>query len=134
MRYYIKQHRFYAGIDLHARTLHLCVLDHQGNVVHDKNLPANPEALLKALAPFRDDVVLAAECLFAWYRVADLCAKETIPFVLGHALTMRLIHGARARNDKIDAAKIARLLRVSPRVERDEGGTMPPRTVPTSSW
>lgn len=111
MRFYTTQHRFYAGIDLHARTLHLCVLDQQGNTVCDKNLPAKPEPLLKALAPFRDDLVLAAECMFAWYWVADLCATEHIPFIIGHALYMRLIHGAKAKNDKIDAGKIARLLK-----------------------
>jgi hypothetical protein len=27
MRFYDRQHRYYAGIDLHARTMHLCVLD-----------------------------------------------------------------------------------------------------------
>jgi transposase len=111
MRFYTKQHKFYAGIDLHARTLHLHVLDHQGNTVYDKNLPAKPEPLLKALAPFRDDLVLAAECMFAWYWVADLCASENIPFIIGHALYMRLIHGAKAKNDKIDAGKIVRLLK-----------------------
>src|SRR6266702_4134715 len=98
MKCYPQQHRFYAGIDLHARTLHLCVLDHAGTIVCDKNLPARPEPLLKALTPFRDDVVLAAECMFAWYWVADRCATEKIPFVLGHALYMKLIHGAKAKN------------------------------------
>jgi transposase len=111
MRCYTKQHRFYAGIDLHSRTLHLCILDQAGTVVCDKNLPARPEPLLQALAPFRDDLVLAAECMFAWYWVADRCASESIPFVLGHALYMKLIHGAKAKNDRIDAGKIARLLR-----------------------
>ena len=111
MRFYTTQHRFYAGIDLHARTLHLCVLDQHGNTVYDKNLPAKPEPLLKALAPFRDDLILAAECMFAWYWVADLCATEHIPFIIGHALYMRLIHGAKAKNDQIDAGKIARLLK-----------------------
>jgi hypothetical protein len=33
MRFYTTQRRFYAGIDLHARTMHLCILDHQGIVV-----------------------------------------------------------------------------------------------------
>jgi transposase len=111
MRFYSQQHRFYAGIDLHARTLHLCVLDQQGQVLFDKNLPARPEALLQALAPFRDDLVLGAECMFAWYWVADLCADQKIPFLIGHALYMKAIHGAKAKNDRIDAAKIARLLR-----------------------
>ena len=39
--------------------------------------------------------------------IADLCAQENIPFVLGHALYMKAIHGGKAKNDKIDAHKIA---------------------------
>src|SRR6266705_581259 len=42
---------------------------------------------------------------------ADLCAREGIAFVLGHALYMKAIHGGKAKNDKIDAFKIAVLLR-----------------------
>jgi transposase len=37
--------------------------------------------------------------------------KWGIPFVLGHALYMKAIHGGKAKNDKIDAHKIAVLLR-----------------------
>jgi hypothetical protein len=54
--------------------------------------------------------------MFAWYCLADFCHQENIPFVLGHALYMKAIHGGKAKNDKIDAEKIARLLR---------GGTLP---------
>src|SRR5207244_4985592 len=53
----------------------------------------------------------AVECIFTWYWLADLCAREDIPFVLGHALYMKAIHGGKAKNDKIDAQKIAVLLR-----------------------
>jgi transposase len=74
-------------------------------------MPATPEALLKAIAPYRDQIVLAAECMFTWYWLADLCAEHGIPFVLGHALYMKAIHGGKAKNDKIDAQKIAVLLR-----------------------
>ena len=49
--------------------------------------------------------------MFCWYWLADLCATEKIPFVLGHALYMKAIHGGKTKNDKIDADKIARLLR-----------------------
>ena len=48
--------------------------------------------------------------MFAWYWVADLCQAEGIPFVLGHALYMKAIHGGKTKNDKIDAHKIATLL------------------------
>jgi len=56
-------------------------------------------------------VVVGAECMFTWYWLADLCQKEGIAFVLGHALYMKAIHGGKAKNDKIDAHKIAVLLR-----------------------
>jgi transposase len=111
MRFYNGQHRFYCGIDLHARSMHLCILDQSGDVVFDRNLACRPETFLRAVAPFRDGLVVGVECMFAWYWVADLCVQEKISFVLGHALYMKAIHGGKAKNDKIDAGKIARLLR-----------------------
>ena len=55
--------------------------------------------------------MVAVECVFCWYWIADLCAKMDIAFVLGHALYMKAIHGAKTKNDKIDSKKIASLLR-----------------------
>jgi transposase len=91
--------------------MHLCVLDSAGNVVCDVNLPCRPDAFLAAIAPYRADVIVGVECMFGWYWLSDLCQKEKIPFVIGHALYMKAIHGGKAKNDKIDAHKIARLLR-----------------------
>ena len=96
MRLYDQPHPFYGGIDLHARTLHLCVLEQAGSVVFDKNLPSRPDAFLQAIAPFRDGLVVGAECMFAWYWLADLCQAEKIPFALGHALYVKAIHGGKA--------------------------------------
>jgi transposase len=111
MRFYTKQHQFYCGIDLHARTMYACILDQHGEIRLHRNMQASPEAFLKAIAPYRDDIVVAVECIFTWYWLADLCTREDISFVLGHALYMKAIHGGKAKNDKIDAQKIAVLLR-----------------------
>jgi len=111
MRFYTKQHPFYCGIDLHARTMYVCILDQAGEIQLHRNMPTTPEALLKAIAPYHEQIVLAAECMFTWYWLADCCADHGIPFVLGHALYMKAIHGGKAKNDKIDAHKIAVLLR-----------------------
>src|SRR5215475_13145031 len=111
MRFYTKQHRYYCGIDLHARSMYVCILDPQGEIVLHRNMPCAPELFLKAVAPYREDMAVAVECIFTWYWLADLCAKQNIPFVLGHALYMKAIHGGKAKNDKIDAHKIAVLLR-----------------------
>src|SRR5262245_59942819 len=111
MRFYNQQHRFYCGVDLHARTLALHVLDAHGQTLLALTIAASPDAFLQAVAPFRDGLVVACECMFAWYWLADLCHEQGIPFVLGHALYMKAIHGGKAKTDKIDAKKIAVLLR-----------------------
>lgn len=111
MRFYNRPHRFYCGVDLHARSMYTHVLDAAGSTVFERDLPAGPEEFLDAVAPFRDGLVVGAECMFAWYWLADLCEDQQIPFALGHALYMRAIHGGKSKSDKIDAAKIAGLLR-----------------------
>jgi transposase len=111
MRFYTRQHRHYCGVDLHARSMYVCVLDRDGNVLVSKNIPSAPEPFLELIAPYRENLAVAAECMFTWYWLADLCAREGVVFVLGHALYMRAIHGGKAKNDRIDAHKIAGLLR-----------------------
>jgi transposase len=111
MRFYTTQHQFYCGIDLHARSMYVCVVSQDGEILLHRNMKAAPEAFLKAVAPYREGLVVAVECIFTWYWLADLCAQEGIAFVLGHALYMKAIHGGKAKNDKIDSEKIALLLR-----------------------
>jgi len=111
MRYYTNQHKHYCGIDLHTNKMYVCILEQTGEPVFHRNMKTKPELFLKAIEPFRDDIVVSAECMFAWYWLADLCEDEGIPFILGHALYMKAIHGGKSKNDKIDSRKIAGLLR-----------------------
>jgi transposase len=87
------------------------VLDHKGKTVFAEDLPADPGAFLRAIKPFRKDLVVGVECMFAWYWLADLCEAESIPFALGHALAMKHIHGGKSKSDRLDAGKLAALLR-----------------------
>jgi transposase len=111
MRFYTENHQHYCGIDLHAKTMYLCVLDREGRVLLHESARSRPQDFLAAVGPYRDDLVVAVECIFTWYWLADLCRREGIAFVLGHALYMKAIHGGKAKNDKVDAFKIASLLR-----------------------
>ena len=111
MRFYTQQHQYYCGIDLHARSIYLCIMDQSGKILLHRNMRANPNSFLKAVAAYREDLVVSVECMFTWYWLADLCRSERIAFVLGHALYMKAIHGGKAKNDRIDALKIATLLR-----------------------
>jgi transposase len=119
-RFYTTQHPFSCGIDLHARTMYVCILDQNGEILVHRNMQTSSEAFLNVLAPYRPGIVVAVEGLFTWYWLADLCADEGIPFVLGHALSMKAIHGGKATNAKIDSQKIAVLLR---------GGMLPQASV-----
>ena len=116
MRLYTRQRKHYCGVDLHARSMYVCVLNQAGEVLLHRNLQCEPALFLETIRPYREDLVVGVECIFTWYWLADLCAKEGIAFVLGHALYMRAIHGAKAKNDRIDSRKIAALLK---------GGLMP---------
>ena len=66
MRFYTQQHRDDCGIDRHARTMYVCSLEPAGATLLHRNLPASPEALLKAIAPYRDQSVIAAACMLTW--------------------------------------------------------------------
>jgi len=109
--------RFYAGVDLHARALFLVVLDAGGQVRFARNLPAQPEPFLRAVQPFRDGLLVACECMHCWYWLADTCRDQGIAFALGHAYSMKAVHGCKTKCDRTDAEAIARLLK---------GGNFPP--------
>src|SRR5262245_66309399 len=129
MRFSMKPHPFYCGIDLHARTMYVCILSQDGEIGLHRHMPAGPEPFLKAIAPYREDLVVCVECLFTWYWLADLGARAGIAFVLGHALYRKAIHGGTANNDKIDAQKIALLLRggMLPQADVDPAGLVATR-------
>jgi predicted NBD/HSP70 family sugar kinase len=66
MRFYTKQHRYYCGIDLHARRMYICILDAEGTIRVHRNGPATPEHFLATIAAYREDLVVAVECIFTW--------------------------------------------------------------------
>jgi transposase len=120
MRFYTKPHKFYCGIDLHARTMSLCIVNQAGEVLLHRDLKAAPGPFLKAMAPYREDIVVCVEGLFTWDWLADLWAQEGMAFVLGHARSMKAIPGGKVKNDRSDAHNIAVLWR---------GGMLPQASV-----
>jgi transposase len=91
--------------------MYVCIMDQAGTVVLHRNYPTKRKTLAQVIEPYMEDLVVAVECVFTWYWIADLCAALDVPFVLGHALYMKAIHGAKSKNDKIDSQKIAAMVR-----------------------
>src|SRR4029450_9181426 len=106
MRFSTTQHPFYCGIDLHTRTMYVCILSQDGEVMLHRHMKASTDGLRHARVPYPDGMVIAGECIFTWYWLADLGAQEGLPFVLGHALSMQAINGGQAKNEQHDSLKM----------------------------
>jgi len=125
MKFYNNQHKYYCGIDLHAKKMYVCILSQKGKRMVHENINTDPEQFFELIFPYLEDIVVGVECVFCWYWLADLCAQHQIPFTLGHALYMKAIHGGKTKNDKIDSYKIASLLR---------GGNFPTAYAYPAKW
>ncbi len=72
MRFFTNNHQNYCGIDLHARSMYLCIKNQEGEVVLHRNMEARPEPFLKAVTPFLDDVVVGVERSLIYQILAEL--------------------------------------------------------------
>ena len=117
MKFYNQQRQFYCGVDLHATSMYVCIIDNGGNILLHKNFQCkDTKVFLDAIAPYQQNLVVACESTFNWYWLADLMQEHKIEFILGHALYMKAIFVGKVKSDAIDSEKIARLIR---------GGTFP---------
>ena len=78
MRFDTRQRQSYCGIDLHARSIYVCIMDQAGKVLVHKNIPAESDAFLPTIAPYQADVVVAGECVFTWYWIAESFADPLV--------------------------------------------------------
>ena len=91
--------------------MYVCILSQDGEILLPRTMKTRPELCLQAMAPSREELVVAVDCLFPWYWLADRCAHAESPGGLGHARAMQALHGGTATNDTSDAQKIAVRLR-----------------------
>ncbi len=71
MRFYTQQHQYYCGIDLHARSIYLCIMDQAGKILLHRNMRATPSSFLKAVAPCREDAFESARPSAQYSDTAD---------------------------------------------------------------
>jgi hypothetical protein len=70
MNFYNNTHPYYCGIDLHARTLYVCILDQDGKILVHKEITEDPEQLHRLLEPYIGNIVVGVECMHYWYWAA----------------------------------------------------------------
>ena len=91
MNFYNNIHPYYCGIDLHAKSLYVCIIDQAGETCLHKEISASPDKLYHLLEPYIGNIVVGVECMHCWYWVADFCDGINVDFILGHALYMKAI-------------------------------------------
>lgn len=106
MRCSTNPHPLYCGLDLPARSMDVCIVSQEGDILLHHHMTAAPEPFLKALAPYRAGLVVAVEGIFPWYGLADLCADQGMPFVLGHALSMNALAVAQPQTTRLTRTRL----------------------------
>jgi hypothetical protein len=110
MNFYRLSHKHYCGVDLHSRTLCLCIVGQDGVVLlHRTCLATRTDSSWHRSLPRGPR--RRRRVRLRWYWLGDLCARAGITIVLGYALYMKAIPGAKAKSDRIDFEKIAVLVR-----------------------
>lgn len=102
---------YYCGIDLHSRSMYVCIIDQKGKKLFHRNLENSKDGLREILEPYGSDIAVGVESTYNWYWVADTCAEMNTLFYLGHALYMRAIQVDKFKDDERDSQKIADLMR-----------------------
>jgi len=82
MRFYNRQHRHYCGIDLHVKTMYVCIVDAAGQVLVHRNVKSSPEAFLETVAPLRNAGyqrrnVASSDPFNTWVRTSSTCCAPS---------------------------------------------------------
>ncbi len=104
---------YFCGIDLHKKTMYVCIMDRMGKIHFHQNMPCNFETFLLRVAPWHRHMAVGVEAMSNYYWLYDGCVEAGIPFYLGHPYYMKAIHGGKKKNDRLDSQKIADLMRAN---------------------
>src|SRR6266516_5752809 len=101
----------YVGIDVHRKRSQLAVIDARGEVLVNRNEPNGVEPILSVIGGLPPGTPAAFEAAFGTGWLVELLEDYGFDPHLVHPLQCKAIASARLKNDKVDAATLAQLLR-----------------------
>jgi len=101
----------YVGIDVHRKRSQVAVVTEDGTVQLNKNVVNGSEPMLRLIGDLPAGTPVAFEAAFGWGWLAGLLEDYGFDPHLVHPLRCKAIASARLKNDKVDAAILAQLLR-----------------------
>jgi Transposase len=134
----------YVGIDVHRKRSQVAVIDQSGEVLTNRNVPNGPEPILKVIGGLPGTRAAFEACYGTSWLVQLLEDYGLAPHLV-HPSRCKTIASDRLKNDKVDAAILAQLLRanllpeawitvwrgchVSPRAPRASRGSSPSQVI-----
>src|SRR5215468_8557130 len=101
----------YVGIDVHRKRSQVAVVTGDGKVQLNRNVVNGAEPVLKLIGGLPAGTPVAFEAAFGWGWLVQLLEDYGFEAHLVHPLRCKAIASARLKNDKVDAAILAQLLR-----------------------
>ena len=101
----------YVGIDVHRKRSQMAVVSEDGTVELNKNVVNGSEPMLGLIGDLPSGTPVAFEAAFGWGWLVQLLEDYGFEPHLVHPLRCKAIASARLKNDKVDAAILAQLLR-----------------------
>ena len=101
----------YVGIDVHRRRSQIAVMDEGGRTTVNRNVANGREAVLGVIGDLPAGTPVAFEAAFGWGWLIELLQDHGFDAHMAHPLQCKAIASARLKNDKVDAATLAHLLR-----------------------
>jgi transposase len=101
----------YVGIDVHRKRSQVAVVTEEGRVRLNRNVVNGSEPMLRLIGGLPAGTPVAFEAAYGWGWLVELLQDYGFEPHLVHPLRCKAIASARLKNDKVDAAILAQLLR-----------------------
>ena len=101
----------YVGIDVHRKRSQVAVIDAKGEVIANRNVPNGTEPILRVIGGLPPGTPAAFEAAYGISWLVGLLEDYGFVPHLVHPSRCKAIASARLKNDKVDAAILAQLLR-----------------------
>jgi transposase len=117
----------YVGMDVHRKRSQVAIVDDAGVQQRNRNVANDPAKLVPILGALAPGTSVAFEAAYGWGWLVELLEELDLEPHLVHPSRCKAIASARLKNDKVDAATLAQLLRadllpeawIAPQATRD---------------
>jgi transposase len=103
----------YVGLDIHKKTISFCVKLADGTIVKEGNIVANRASLDGWMAELPEPWTAAMEATLFTSWIYDHLKPHGVQVKVANPSMLKAISASKRKNDQIDAAKIADLLRAN---------------------